>query len=136
LRELLFLATSLDKASNPFECLEKYYNYFLENVFWFFFPTPSHNKENNPFESMNKYYKKKNQINFSLELFFPLWELESRWTPKSSNNNFRGQISLYWKFYYIIERGCLKWAHMTHLGTWNTSYGQKKGRESNWQFDS
>jgi hypothetical protein len=25
---------------------------------------------------------------------------------------------------------------MTHLGTWNTSYGQKKGRESNWQFDS
>ncbi len=25
---------------------------------------------------------------------------------------------------------------MTHLDTWNTSYGQKKGRESNWQFDS
>jgi hypothetical protein len=24
---------------------------------------------------------------------------------------------------------------MTHLDTWNTSYGQKKGRESNWQFD-
>jgi hypothetical protein len=25
---------------------------------------------------------------------------------------------------------------MTHLDNWNTSYGQKKGRESNWQFDS
>jgi hypothetical protein len=25
---------------------------------------------------------------------------------------------------------------MTHVDIWNTSYGQKKGRESNWQFDS
>ncbi len=25
---------------------------------------------------------------------------------------------------------------MTHLNTSNTSYGQKKGRESNWRFDS
>jgi len=25
---------------------------------------------------------------------------------------------------------------MNHLDIWNTSYGQKKGRESNWQFDS
>jgi len=25
---------------------------------------------------------------------------------------------------------------MTHLDIWNTSYHQKKGRESNWQFDS
>jgi hypothetical protein len=25
---------------------------------------------------------------------------------------------------------------MTHLDTSNTSYGQKKGQESNWQFDS
>jgi hypothetical protein len=30
----------------------------------------------------------------------------------------------------------LKWVYMTHLNTWNTSYGQKKGRESNCQFDS
>jgi len=29
-----------------------------------------------------------------------------------------------------------KMGHMTHLDIWNTSYGQKKGRESNWQFDS
>jgi hypothetical protein len=31
---------------------------------------------------------------------------------------------------------CLKWARIVHLDIWNTSYGQKKGRESNWQFDS
>jgi len=36
----------------------------------------------------------------------------------------------------ILESRCLKWAPMTHLDTSNTSYGQKKGRESNWQFDS
>jgi hypothetical protein len=45
-----------------------------------------------------------------------------------------------WGVIYIIEKilkhRCLKWAHMTHLNIWNTSYGQKKGRESNWQFDS
>jgi hypothetical protein len=36
----------------------------------------------------------------------------------------------------LLERRCLKWAHMAHLDLWNTSYGQKKGRESNCQFDS
>jgi hypothetical protein len=45
-----------------------------------------------------------------------------------------------WRVPYIIEklleRRCLKWARVTHLDTWNTSYGQKKGRESNCQFDS
>jgi hypothetical protein len=29
-----------------------------------------------------------------------------------------------------------RWACVTHLDTSNTSYGQKKVRESNWQFDS
>jgi hypothetical protein len=36
----------------------------------------------------------------------------------------------------FLERRCLKWACIAHLDIWNTSYGQKKGRESNWQFDS
>jgi hypothetical protein len=44
-----------------------------------------------------------------------------------------------WRIPYIIKNllklRCLKWACMIHLDTWNTSYGQKKGRESNWQFD-
>ncbi len=30
---------------------------------------------------------------------------------------------------------CLKWVRMIHLDIWNTSYGQKKGQNSNWQFD-
>jgi hypothetical protein len=45
-----------------------------------------------------------------------------------------------WEVIYIIEKllkhRCLKWARMTHLDISNTSYGQKKGWESNWQFDS
>jgi len=52
----------------------------------------------------------------------------------------RGQNSMDWRVPYIIKKfmefRCLKWVRMTHLDIWNTSYGQKKGRESNWQFDS
>jgi hypothetical protein len=36
----------------------------------------------------------------------------------------------------ILKRKCLKWARVAHVDIWNTSYGQKKGRESNCQFDS
>jgi hypothetical protein len=39
----------------------------------------------------------------------------------------------HWK---LLELRCLKWVRMTHLDTPNASYGQNKGRESNWQFDS
>jgi len=70
----------------------------------------------------------------------PLGELESQRTPKSSKSDYRGQNPLVWKVLYIIrkmlKRRCLKWVHITHLDIWNTSYGQKKSRESNWQFDS
>jgi len=70
----------------------------------------------------------------------PLWELESRWTPKSLEGNFRGQNSMAWGVLYInkklLECKYLKWARIAHLDIWNTSYGQKKGRESNCQFDS
>jgi hypothetical protein len=31
---------------------------------------------------------------------------------------------------------CRKWPRMSHSDICNTSYGRKKGRESNWQFDS
>jgi len=69
----------------------------------------------------------------------PLWELESQWIPKSSKSNYKGQNPMDWRVPYIIEKllelWCLKWAFMTHLDTSNKSYGQKKGRESNWQFD-
>jgi hypothetical protein len=70
----------------------------------------------------------------------PFWELEFPWTLKFSKGNCRGQNLLDSNIFYIIgkllECRCLKWARMNHLDTWNTSYGQKKGRESNWQFDS
>jgi hypothetical protein len=36
----------------------------------------------------------------------------------------------------LLEYKYLKWARIVHLDVWNTSYGQKKGRESNYQFDS
>jgi hypothetical protein len=70
----------------------------------------------------------------------PFWELESQWTPESLEGDYRGQNSFGWDVLYIIEKllelKCLKWACMTHLDTWKISYEQKKGWESNWQFDS
>ncbi len=66
----------------------------------------------------------------------PCWELESR----IFRAQLQGQNSLPWRVLYIIGNllkcRCLKWAHIAHLDIWNTSYGQKKGRESNCQFDS
>jgi hypothetical protein len=69
----------------------------------------------------------------------PLWELKSLWNLKFSESNLRRQNSLDWKLPYTIGnllRRSLKWAHMIHLSTDNTSYGQKKGRESKCPFDS
>jgi len=70
----------------------------------------------------------------------PLWEMESRWTSETSESDLKGQNSMAYGIFYMIgkllKRRCLKWAHIAHLDIWNTSYGQKKGRESNCQFDS
>ncbi len=77
---------------------------------------------------------------FTLPSELRLRKLESRWTPELSRSDCRGQTPLDWKVIYIIEKllklECLKWARMTHLDILNTSYGQKKNQESNWQFDS
>jgi len=60
--------------------------------------------------------------------------------PKTSEFDCRGQNTLHWNFFCIIEKlakcKCQKWARMDHLDIYNTSYGKKKGRESNWQFHS
>jgi hypothetical protein len=81
------------------------------------------------------------------------WKLDlhtPKWTPtlgvgvstdsRIFKNDCRGQNPFDWRVPYIIgnilEHRCLKWACMTHLDIWNTSYGQKKGWESSWQFDS
>jgi hypothetical protein len=66
--------------------------------------------------------------------------LESSETFKNSKLDRRGQNSLRWNVLYTIGKflkcRCPKWPHMSHLDICNTSYGRKKGRESNWQFDS
>jgi hypothetical protein len=83
----------------------------------------------------------------------PLWEecedethtlemgtWESIETPEASEFDCRGQNTSHWGVFYIIEKlskcRCQKWACMSHLDICSTSYGKKKGRESNWQFDS
>jgi hypothetical protein len=67
-------------------------------------------------------------------------KLESSGTPKNSEHNCRGQISLHLNALGVIGKvlkcRCPKWPRMSHLDTCSPSYGQKKGRESNWQFDS
>jgi hypothetical protein len=62
--------------------------------------------------------------------------------PVDSQNfreRFEGQNSMACGIIYIIEklleRRCLKRSRIAHLNIWNTSYGQKKGQESNCQFD-
>jgi hypothetical protein len=45
-----------------------------------------------------------------------------------------------WGVLHIIGKlskcRCRKWPCMSHLDIYNTSYGKRKGQESNWQFDS
>ncbi len=36
----------------------------------------------------------------------------------------------------LLKCRCRKWPRMSHLDICNTRYGKKKGRESNWQFNS
>jgi hypothetical protein len=60
-------------------------------------------------------------------------KLESSGTPKNSELDFRGQISLYLTIIYVIWKvlkwRCPKWPLMSHLDICSPSYGQKKGRE-------
>jgi hypothetical protein len=65
---------------------------------------------------------------------------ESFGTPKTSELDYRGQNTSPWSVLHIIGKllnyRCRKWPCMSHLDICSTSYVQKKGRESNWQFDS
>jgi hypothetical protein len=67
-------------------------------------------------------------------------DLESSGTPENSELDCRGQNTLHWSVLGIIGKvlksRCPKWPRMIHLDICSPSYGQKKGRESNWQFDS
>jgi len=65
---------------------------------------------------------------------------ESSEIPKISEFHYKGQNTLHWGVFYIIGKlskcRCWKWACVGHLDIYNTRYGKKKSRESNWQFDS
>jgi len=65
---------------------------------------------------------------------------ESSGTPENSKRDFRGQNTSYWDVLYtvgkVLKCRCPKWPRMSHLDIYSTSYGRKKGWESNWQFDS
>ncbi len=75
---------------------------------------------------------------FQVNSHFGNWS--PKWILESSKRNYKHQNPLFGKFLYIIRKllkhTCLKWACITHLDIWNTSYDQKKGWELNWQFDS
>jgi len=67
-------------------------------------------------------------------------DLESSGTFKNLENDLRGQISLHCYVFSLIGKvlkcSSPKWPRMSHLHICSPSYGQKKGRESNWQFHS
>ncbi len=67
-------------------------------------------------------------------------DLESSGTPENSEDDLRSQISSPCCVLYVIGKvlksRCPKWPCIGHLDICSPSYGQKKGRESNCQFDS
>jgi len=60
-------------------------------------------------------------MNPTLPSELPFWELEFWWILKSLEGDEKGYKSFNWRIPYTIEfflqLRCLKWAHMTHLGT-------------------
>jgi hypothetical protein len=66
--------------------------------------------------------------------------LESFGTLENLELDCRCQNTLHWDVLYtvgkVLKCKCPKWPCMSHLDICNPCYGQKKGRESNWQFDS
>jgi hypothetical protein len=71
---------------------------------------------------------------------FPKW---GTWSPprlpKLQSSIARVKTPRIATFFYIIGKllscRCRKWARMSHLDICSTTYGKKKGRESNWQFN-
>jgi hypothetical protein len=60
-------------------------------------------------------------------------------TPENSKLNCKGQNTLPWGVIYnignVLKCKSRKWPCMSHSDICSTSYGRKKGRVSNWQFD-
>jgi hypothetical protein len=68
------------------------------------------------------------------------WDLESSGTPECSELDSKGKNTSHWGVLGVIgkvlKRRYRKWPRIGHLDICSPSYGQKKGQESNWQFDS
>jgi hypothetical protein len=68
------------------------------------------------------------------------WDLESSGTPECLELDSKGQNTSHWGVLDVIgkvlKRRYRKCPHIGNSDICNPSYGQKKGRESNWQFDS
>jgi hypothetical protein len=67
-------------------------------------------------------------------------DLESSGTPECLELDRKAQNTSHWGVFGVIgkvlKRRYRKWPRIGHLNICSPSYGQKKGRESNWQFDS
>jgi hypothetical protein len=67
-------------------------------------------------------------------------DLESSGTPECLEFDSKAQNTSHWGVLGVIGKvlkcRCPKWPRIGHLDIFSPSYGQKKGRESNWQFDS
>jgi hypothetical protein len=67
-------------------------------------------------------------------------DLESSGTPKCLEFDRKAQNTSHWGVLGIIgkvlKRRYRKWPRIGHSDICSPSYGQKKGQESNWQFDS
>jgi hypothetical protein len=67
-------------------------------------------------------------------------DLESSGTPECLGFDSKAQNTLHWGVFGVIgkvlKRRYRKWPRIGHLDICSPSYGQKKGRESNCQFDS
>jgi hypothetical protein len=67
-------------------------------------------------------------------------DLESSGTLEFSELDSKAQNTSHWGVLGVIgkvlKRRYRKWPRIGHLNIYSPSYGQKKGRESNWQFDS
>jgi hypothetical protein len=67
-------------------------------------------------------------------------DLESSGIPKCLEFDSKAQNYSHWGVRVVIgkvlKRRYRKWPRIGHLDICSPSYGQKKGRESNWQFDS
>jgi hypothetical protein len=67
-------------------------------------------------------------------------DLESSKTPKCLEFDNKAQNTSHWGVLGVVgkflKRSYRKWPRIGHLDICSPSYGQKKGQESNWQFDS